>query len=240
MSHAGCIVEWDAAQKVLVFPTTDIWAKGLTKTLLNTFAPRFSAKKTARENPCAVSQPKGRKVGIRVDNLIEQWAKKGVFPKLRKAATEKLFLDAIKAKLEEKGWVLSKAQVPVGCADLKLATRIDFLCQETLTQREILIELKCGYGGYWNETRKAQHFRPPFSALPVTLCHQAFLQLCLTRYLYTHTENTTVDAYVMHVYMLDHPVCDLIPLPPAFSDHVGQAVNILQSLVICKKRKKSS
>ncbi len=241
MSHLGCMVEWDSAQKVLVFPKTDIWAKGLTKTLLNTFAPRFSAKKTARENPGEARNPsKGRKVGIRIDTLIEQWVKKGTFPQLRKASIEKSYLEAIKNKLEEKGWIPIKAQVPVGCADLKLATRIDFICQDTKTGQEILIELKCGYGSYWSETRKDQHFRKPFSILPVTLCNQALLQLCFTRYLYTHTEHQTLDSFVMHVYLLDEkPVCDLIPLPACFTDHVGEAVNIIQSASAGKKRKRT-
>lgn len=193
--HTSCHIApvWDPEHQVLSFEDGS-WARGLTKTLDATFAPDFSARQALQEHSHGGHQKHGRKRGNKIDRLMTAWATTGKKPQ----GSDPSF-QAIQRALEEKSWLPVAAQVPVGCFEMRLATKIDLVCQ-TLQGSIILVELKCGFNEYW-DVHDQGYFRPPFERTHISCRNKAFLQLLMSTYLYQHTRpaERVSGAYVLHV-----------------------------------------
>lgn len=139
----------------------------------------------------------GKRTGSQVDRELTQWTREGRYEFLptRKIHpyTTKL-INAFKAW----GWRPVSAQHPVGTKAFgSVATAIDLIVKNEQGDI-ILVEIKCGYDGYWEKPNG--QFAAPFADIPNTPCGQAMAQLIFGHFLLTRTQPHIVPkfAYVVN------------------------------------------
>lgn len=211
MSCEHCVApEWNQQKKVLVFHEGGVWARGLTKTLAAQFYPSFCVKHLAVTEPSRPAQ--GRKRGRAYDAAVTRWVDTG-----KKAPS----LDRLKDELAQRGWKTVSTQVPVGCRQLRLATRLDLVCQDR-EGRLVLLEIKTGYQHNWT-VASTEKFLPPFQDLELTCRQISFMQLAFSRYLWQHNHQKTLPlAYLVHVHQ-DQSI-SFEELPSVYVSHMDQAL----------------
>ena len=169
--HSICLASWDDERRVICFG--EEWARGLTKTLDAEFAPQFSFSVALKQVADVKAKKHGRSHGNKIDKILSDWANSGIKPK-----TDNLYFLAITKALESLCLIPISAQIPVGCLHLRLATKIDLLCQN-LKGQYCLIELKCGFDDYWDICGQG-NFNAPFDHIPMSFRNKSFLQLFMT------------------------------------------------------------
>jgi hypothetical protein len=199
MSHVHCHQppEWNIGYQALKFKD-GTWARGLTKTLEAVLSPDFCVSVALSQRPAKQGQKNGRKLGTKVDQMLTQWTTTGKKPRQSKAQP---MFDAVVEALAERSWLPLKAQVPVGCHDMRLATRIDLVCQ-TLSGEIVIVELKCGFADYWDDHQQG-FIKYPYQNEHISCRNKAFLQLLLTTHMYLHAQPSPVafaGSYVLHIF----------------------------------------
>lgn len=207
VSQALCRVNWDPEHRVLIFPQSNarqrgrsVFARGLTKTISAAFSPEFSISLVLKAVPVIKTKKHGKRVGNMVDEQLNTWANSGLQP--CNYAEDGYFIQ-IRTAIEEQKWIPLCAQLPVGCVELRLATKLDLLCLD-LKGRVIIVELKCGFDDYF-DIHNQGCMMYPFQHVPTSFRHKAWLQLLLTTYLYFHTDHPYRNrpfggSYILHVY----------------------------------------
>lgn len=212
--HCGAPI-WDEKNKVLLLDK--VYARGLTRTLLSDFTPEFSGMISLKEKSNEKSQEKsnekpfkfpkkryGRKIGSMVDANLATWTATGVTPK----NTDPRFNYICKI-LNEKRWIPLRAQFPVGCHELRLATKIDLIVTDVF-HNIIILEIKCGFEGYF-DTENQGTMKYPFQKVPTSCRNNAYLQLMISEYLFLHCKHELngksesikskyMGAYLLHVF----------------------------------------
>lgn len=202
-STGSCLAPtWLEREKVLVFPVGHTYARGLTKTLVADFTPEFSATVALKGVSRVKTKKHGLREGNRSDDHLSRWANEGAVPK---AGADPRF-DYIAQVLAAQRWLPVAAQCPVGCADLRLATKIDLVVQDVLGHIRIL-EIKCGFDDYFDVQNQGP-MKHPFQHVPASFRNKAFLQLMVTEYLFHHTRHSWSSheyrgAYLLHVFARD-------------------------------------
>lgn len=238
-----CVVAWDEKNKVLVFPpdgegkTGDrsSYARGLTKSLSAEFVPEFSISLVMRDLEHARPKKRGRFKGNLADKQLSLWANEGILPPPHKDQDDRF--GHIRNVIINQRWIPVSAQLPVGCKELRLATKIDLVCKD-MEGRIILVELKCGFDDYF-DVHNQGFMSYPFNELPTSCRHKTVLQLLLTTYLFFHTEHRFsnfpfLGSYTLHIFEKPDGTMDstLKPLPFwAFSDPEV----LQQALLLLKK-----
>lgn len=210
--------EWSQLKKVLVFAGSngEVWARGLTKTLAAQFYPSFCVKHLAVTEPSRPAQ--GRKRGRAYDAAVTRWVDTG-----KRAPS----LDRLKDELAQRGWKTVRTQVPVGCRQLRLATRLDLVCEDR-EGRLVLLEIKTGYQHNWT-VASAEKFLPPFQEIELTCRQISFMQLAFSQFLWHHNHQKTLPlAYLVHVQ--EQSIC-FEELPSVYLSHMDQAVAQLATSV---------
>jgi hypothetical protein len=248
MFHANesCVTVWNEKEHVLMFEQKgdkfNPFARGLTKTLSAQFSPDFSISVAMKEITEKKHKKRGRFYGNQTDRNIVLWVTDGLLPKYRDER-----FDIIKKTLEVRKWIPIAAQIPVGCSHLRLATKIDFICQNE-KKEIILIELKCGFDDYFNVHNQG-FFQYPFQEVHISFRNKSFLQLLLTLFLFFHSKNdwnqkSFGGAYICHVFESspDNFFSELISLPFwtfCCSEIMEQAILCLKQSKNQNKRKRS-
>ncbi len=237
---------WDEGKHVLFFPSNGTYARGLTNTLAADFMPNFSpsvAISATIPRPRKHGRSQGRSQGNLADKDMSLWANSGVRPPIGKDPRFDRICDVIKSKR----WIPIAAQFPVGCEDLRLATKIDLIVLDAFS-RLILIELKCGFDDYF-DVHNQGNMKYPFEHVPMSYRNKAYLQLAMTTYLFLHCQHRLSHykyhgSYLLHIYddggqpdgsRLQH---SLTPLPRwtyASRETVQQCIEVLRQ---SKKRNK--
>lgn len=224
-SSVSCRVIWNEKEQVLVFPASPlkvdpcvaqgvqtqqvvshgvvahgVYARGLTKSLIAQFSPNFSISVAMKDLP-KKTKKHGRFYGNQADKYVVRWIEKGLCPK----DNDPRFL-MIREAVMLKKWLAVAAQVPVGCRHLRLATKIDMICQ-TLQKRIILVEVKCGFDDYFDIHNQGK-LAYPWSYMSMSFRNKAFLQLLFTTFLFFHAENDWKQydfggAYILHIFEKD-------------------------------------
>ena len=181
-----CEARW-CDQKRVILLAHNTYARGLTKVLATAFSPDFSARTILRTQ--CVSRPKqhGLAVGNLVDNELSRWVANVEY-------SGTALFGAVQQYCRQRGWRPLASQVALGCAQLRLGTRLDLLCLDHLN-RLILIELKTGFDDYFR--KYASRLQPPFQDMPASCYTKACLQLLCTTWLFLHRRP---DAYRDHVF----------------------------------------
>lgn len=207
--HTDCQAVWNDQKKVIIL-NHDIYARGLTKTLQALFSPEFTFSLAITEHK---TKKHGRANGNKIDKFLKEWANTGKKPK-----SADPYFACIEQALESKEWVPYSSQVVVACAELRLGTMIDLICQD-LYGNFFLIELKCGFDDYWNSHDQGR-FKAPFDDISISCRNRAYLQLLFTTYLYLHTKPKNIKfggSFVLHVFESDAKIeYELNPLPYYF------------------------
>jgi len=202
MSHPteSCLVDWDEKEKLLFFPEKiPKFARGLTKTLVAQFSPVFSFS-VALSDIARKPKKRGRFHGNQTDRNIVLWIEKGL------SDFQDPRFEAVRRVVKEKRWIPVAAQIPVGCSHLRLATKIDFICQN-IHKEIIILELKCGFDDYFNVHNQGC-FQYPLNMVHISFRNRAFMQLLLTCFLFFHCQNEWnrqkfQGAYILHVFESD-------------------------------------
>lgn len=186
-------VVWNSEKRVLIFPNGK-YARGLTKTLLADFSPEFSARKALQSLDTRKIKRNGRKIGCRMDELMEKYVTKGIHtPKDPKFCY-------ITEVLKKNRWIPYKAQVPVGSEELRLATRVDLIVKDVFGTT-ILLEIKCGFDDYFTVANQGNMLYP-YDTIPASCQNHAYLQLLFTEYMYLQSfeEPNGIQSYLLHVF----------------------------------------
>lgn len=204
MSHPdeSCVTLWNEKEQVLTFAERKgqrfSYARGLTKTLSAEFSPAFSISVAMKDIQEKKQKKRGRFYGNQADRNLVVWVNEGIFPKDNDPR-----FDAIRNALLEKKWIPIAAQVPVGCSHLRLATKIDLICQN-IQKELIIIELKCGFDDYF-DVHNQGFFNYPWQDISMSFRNKAFLQLLFTVFLFFHGKNDWNQkkfngAYILHIF----------------------------------------
>lgn len=236
--HVHCSATWEPTKKVVLLDDGRTYARGLTKTLNAQFSPEFSFSLALRGVE-KKAKKHGRANGNKIDKYLSIWANTGKKPKCQDP-----YFACIEKALQEKEWIPCASQVAVGCADLRLGTMIDLICQD-LHGNYFIIELKCGFDDYWNDYTQGQ-FKAPFDAISISYRNRAFLQLLFTSYLYLHSSKKASEkfggAFVLHIFEDpdDNITYDMKPLPFYFQTHLAEALTCLAYTKNQNKRQRDS
>jgi hypothetical protein len=235
-----CHVSWDEKERVLTFPvpgaTRRLFARGLTKSLSAQFSPEFSISLVLKSLNTIKKKKHGRFRGNLADQQLSTWANEGILPGLNMDSR----FDYIRNIIVEKEWIPVCAQLPVGCKELRLATKIDLLCRDA-QGKIIIIELKCGFDDYF-EVHNQGNMSYPLQHVPTSFRNKSILQLLLSTYFFFHTEHrfnryTFGGSYLLHVYESPNGTLmhTLEPLPFwAFS-----STDLIQQLLLLLKQSKN-
>ena len=188
---------WDASNKTLIFPTSNRFARGLTKTLAAQFSPNFSIREALRNQSTRRLKRGGKRQGNLTDKHLTSWANEGKAPKSGKD----LYFDEIQKILNEKQWIPIAAQFPVGCEQVRLATKIDLLCK-TMQGTLVVVELKCGFDTYF-DVQTQGNMKQPFQDIPMSCRNMSYLQLSFTTFLFRHCHHR-LSHYVYEGSFLVH------------------------------------
>lgn len=196
---SGNVVIWNSEKKVLVFPDTKQFARGLTKSLAAEFMPHYSFSVAIKSLPTRKAKKRGQYLGSLADRQLTTWATTGKIPKGRKCARFKIIQQA----LVDHQLIPIFAQLPVGFQDIRLATMIDLVCRD-LKGRIILVELKCGFDDYFHVTNQGNMLKP-LQSVPASFQNKAWLQLWLSTHMYHETQHRFHQypyhaSYLLHVF----------------------------------------
>jgi hypothetical protein len=153
------------------------------------------------------SLPKnGKRLGISVDEELEQWVEAGC-PALATLPAPSAHLLEIATVLQRFQWTPVSAQLALGCCRLRLGTKVDLLCRDASGQY-IIVELKTGFGNYVDVENQGYHAHP-FDDIKASCRSKHFLQLLLTSWLFVHAQHEHKDAklagaYVLRLFHDDH------------------------------------
>jgi hypothetical protein len=180
-----CIADWSQKDKVIRVQETStskwMWARGLTKVLNSSFYPDFYPKLE-----CERKSNVGKKTGILVDKqaalIIEKKSR------LRKThpMIEKLYTEFTRRDLTP-----IRSQFPVGCAHIRVGTKIDIICENN-KKEIVIVELKCGFEEYHTKCNQDK-MKSPYSELSQCCRNSHMLQLLYTTWLFHHCEHELSD-----------------------------------------------
>lgn len=190
------------------------WTRGITKCIPQ-LSPEFSISVCLKgvKNGTIKSKNQGRKKGNDLDRELTLWTNE------RKKYTEpsEAFIK-VKEMMEEKGLTPVRSQLPLGCHEINVGTRMDILCEDT-KGGYVVLEIKRGYDDYF-DVHNQGNFIKPLDDIPVSFRMKSFIQLLITCWLFEHTlhdlpEKPIHAAYVVHVFKndKDKTIIDTIPLP---------------------------
>lgn len=180
-------IKWDFRNKC--FTINGRAVSGVHPTIHSLFYPNYSflqARARAQHNVPAGQRHRyyGIRAGTSFDNTIEKsvalFVRTGTRPDHSRITG---LLKGFWIMCEKKGWVPTASQVTVGCATLRVATRIDVVCKDT-SGNVVLLEIKRGY----SYCAEASHMmNAPFTDRNNCPKNQFQLQLLLNRELYRRT-----------------------------------------------------
>ena len=209
MNCKACRATWDEGRKVIVLNDKHTFARGLTKTLSACFSPEFSIAVTLKGVADIKPKKRGKYIGNSIDKQLTEWVEKvGVKPNAPSDAR----LVRIISVLKEQKWTPVTSQLALGCSSLRLGTKLDLLCRDN-TGSLILIEVKCGFDDYYDICNQG-NFQYPFEDVAISFRNKHFLQLWVTRWLFTHSrheysgEPLNKYSYVMRIFEKKHSEID--------------------------------
>ena len=221
MNCKACCASWDEERKVIVLDDRHTFARGLTKTLSACFSPDFSIAVTLKGVTEIKQKKRGKYIGNSIDKQLTDWIERtGVQPN---ASDPRLI--RIMDVLKEQNWTPVTSQLALGCSSLRLGTKLDLLCRDS-NGCLIIIEVKCGFDDYYDICNQG-NFQYPFEDVAINFRHKHFLQLWVTRWLFTHSrheyseEPLNNSSYVLRIFENKHSEIDseLCVLPEWLCDH---------------------
>lgn len=173
-------------------------------------------------------QWRGQDIGRQVDQEISSWAK---CPKKFVASTAHAYTRNLIAAFRTWGWKPVTGQLCIGSLSFTVGTAIDLVFLNT-DQQMIIVELKCGFDGYWQTPTGMM--LAPLDDVPNSPLHQATVQLLFGELLMNlTTRHRPVHAWVVLANGLGVTRFNAhrVPFVRTLSDH------LMHRLTGCKEAK---
>lgn len=124
--------------------------------------------------------------------------------------------------LRRKGLELVTTQVPVMNNVLQVATAVDLLCVDRITNKQAVIEVKCGFMGYFDKHTRF-NMSKPFEDMRDSPRSQHQLQLAFTHHMYCETFYKNPDDVNSAVIKMDANGVRIYGLDPNVTSRMKEA-----------------